>query len=114
MVPARPNGVGRSGGERGAEELVWSVYVLQNVRGMHYVGMSEDVPRRLREHNAGAVKSAKSGRPRIVIFEERIGARHEARIRERYWKSGAGRRKIATIPTSFPGSSMVERAAVNR
>ena len=94
--------------------MAWSVYVLQSQRGTHYVGMSEDVPRRLSEHNAGAVKSTKSGRPWTVLFEERIGARKDARIRERYWKSGAGRRRIARLYATFPGSSMVERAAVNR
>jgi putative endonuclease len=93
--------------------MPWSVYILHNPSGTHYVGMSENVSRRLREHNA-AVKSTKAGRPWTLLFEEQVGGRTEARIRERYWKSGAGRRRIATIHTSFPGSSMVERAAVNR
>ena len=113
MVPARPNGLGGSGGERAAEKLVWTVYILQNEKGTHYAGMSEDVQRRLREHKAGVVKSTKNGRPWTILFEEQVGDRKEARVRERYWKSGAGRRRIAATYT-FPGSSMVERAAVNR
>ena len=113
MVPARPNSLGGSGGERATEEMAWTVYVLQNASGAHYVGMSEDVRRRLKEHNAGRVKSTKSGRPWTILLEERVGGRKDARTRERYWKSGAGRRSIAAANT-FPGSSMVERAAVNR
>ena len=114
MVPARPNSLGGSGGERAAEEMGWTVYILENLSGSHYIGMSENVPRRLKEHNAGEVKSTKSGRPWVILLEERIGGRKEARVRERYWKSGAGRRILAKIHPSFPGSSMVERAAVNR
>ncbi|MEK7449694.1 MAG: GIY-YIG nuclease family protein [Planctomycetota bacterium] len=88
------------------------MYILVNVAGRHYVGMSEDVRRRLREHNCGEVKATKSGRPWQIVHIEAVGVCIEARKRERYWKSGAGRRKIKSI--LFPGSSMVERAAVNR
>ena len=94
--------------------MTWSAYTLHNPSGTPYVGMSEDVPRRVRVHNASEVKFTKSGRSWTILFEERVGGRKEARIRERYWKSGAGRRNIAAIDPSFPGSSMVERAAVNR
>src|SRR5574337_463749 len=107
MVPARPNSPGGSGGERAAEEMAWTVYILRNSTGKHYVGMSEDVPRRLREHNAGEVKSTKSGRPWAIQYEEQVGRMEAARSRERYWKTGAGRRSLRKTHPMSSGSSMV-------
>ena len=115
MVPARPrltaggqaNALGGSGGERAAKEMAWTVYILRNGAGKHYVGMSQDVLRRLREHNSGEVRSTKIGRPWAILYEELAGSLEEARIRERYWKSGAGRRSLRKAHPSFPGSSMV-------
>ena len=44
--------------------LMWSVYVLRSLKdGHYYVGMSEDVAKRLKTHNLGKVTSSKSRRP---------------------------------------------------
>jgi putative endonuclease len=82
--------------------MAWTVYILRNGSGKHYVGMSEDVLRRSKEHNAGEVKSTKSGRPWAILYEEQAGNLEEARICERYWKSGAGRRNLKKAHTTFP------------
>jgi len=72
---------------------MWTVYVIQSVSdGKHYVGMSEDVNRRLREHNSGKVRSTKSRRPFVLIYTESVKSRAEARALEKYLKSAAGRR----------------------
>ncbi|MBI4734973.1 MAG: GIY-YIG nuclease family protein [candidate division NC10 bacterium] len=82
--------------------MACTIYILRNRSGKHYVGMSEGVPRRLREHNAGGVRSTKSGRPWAILYEERVASREEARVRERYWKSGGGRRSLGKTHPKFP------------
>ena len=38
------------------------VYVLSSQEGYHYTGQTEDLDRRLNEHNGGACHSTKHGR----------------------------------------------------
>lgn len=54
--------------------------------------MSADVKRRLIEHNKGKTRSTMNGIPWIVVNEEVFATRIEARKREKYLKSAAGRR----------------------
>ena len=69
------------------------VYVLISiVDGSQYVGMSDNVDLRLEYHNRGKVKSTKSKAPWKVFYQEEFQNRNEARIREKYLKSAAGRR----------------------
>ncbi|MDG5491029.1 GIY-YIG nuclease family protein [Psychroserpens sp. SPM9] len=68
------------------------VYVLKSlVDGRLYVGMSQDVINRLKEHNLGRTKSTKGYRPWIKIHEEVYPDRPTARHREKYLKSGYGK-----------------------
>ena len=70
-----------------------NVYVLvSGLDSSQYVGMSEDPERRLKEHNSGKVRSTKSKAPWRIIYIEEFSTRQEARIREKYLKSAAGRR----------------------
>jgi putative endonuclease len=62
-----------------------------------YVGFSEDTAKRLIKHNNGEVTSTKKFRPWKIVFEEGCNDYLEARKREKYYKSGAGRRKIKAI-----------------
>ena len=57
-----------------------------------YVGMTSDENRRLKEHNSGQVKSTKSKCPWEIIYIEEFDTLAEARKREKYLKSAAGRR----------------------
>lgn len=54
--------------------------------------MSNDVNRRLAEHNSRKVKSTKAFTPWRVIHMEEFNTGIEARSREKYLKSAAGRR----------------------
>jgi putative endonuclease len=56
---------------------------------------------RLREHNAGKVSATRAHKPWKILRIESVGSIAEAKNKERYWKSGAGRRKIKKI---FGGS----------
>ncbi|MEM7146343.1 MAG: GIY-YIG nuclease family protein [Verrucomicrobiota bacterium] len=75
------------------DSMYW-VYVLESEieRGSFYIGSSADPDHRLRSHNAGRVRSTKGRRPwRRVLLEEHLD-RSSAEKRERYLKSGYGRR----------------------
>ena len=77
---------------------MWYVYVLRSLKnGRHYVGMSQDVSRRLKEHNDGRTRSTKSHKPFEIVYTEECENREAARKRERYFKSGAGRRYLDKI-----------------
>lgn len=71
------------------------VYVLQSsVDGRTYVGSTDNLDRRLKQHNSGQVKSTRYRIPLKVLFTEEFSTLSEARARELWWKSGAGRRKL--------------------
>ncbi|MEE9288614.1 MAG: GIY-YIG nuclease family protein [Bacteroidota bacterium] len=62
-----------------------------------YVGESEDHRLRLRQHNAGKVRSTKAYRPWVSIHVESHATRPEALKRERWYKTPVGRGKIASL-----------------
>lgn len=69
------------------------VYVLYSDEfDRHYVGMSEDFNRRLNEHNSRKVRSTKAFVPLRMIYVQEFNTRAEARWREKYLKTAAGRR----------------------
>ena len=71
------------------------VYVLRSLRdGRRYVGITLDVDKRLRQHNRGEVTSTKGRRPFVLVPYEETGGVAEARIREKYFKTAAGRRYL--------------------
>ena len=63
------------------------VYVLYNdSSGGRYIGHTNNLDRRLKEHNAGHVKSTKSGTPWRIIAYKKYHTRSEARWIERSLK----------------------------
>ncbi len=88
------------GGSRGFESprlhqldrLMWWVYVLRSLKnGRLYVGSTNDLGRRLAEHDSGKSKYTRHIRPLQLVYNEVCSERLEARRRERYLKSGRGR-----------------------
>jgi len=61
-------------------------------RGAFYKGSCADVDRRLADHNAGRVRSTKSGRPWVVRHCEVFASKTEALQRERFLKTRSGYR----------------------
>lgn len=66
------------------------VYILRNQLGKQYIGHTENVNARLKEHNEGSVPATKNIRPWHV--EWFCGFRNEKRAIafEKYLKSGSG------------------------
>ncbi|MFQ6612472.1 MAG: GIY-YIG nuclease family protein [Fidelibacterota bacterium] len=84
---------------------MWNVYVIRSLKdGFIYYGMSENVSNRLKAHNRGKVRSTKAHRPFELVYSEPVGDRQVAREREKYFKSGAGRRFIKRLLKSNGGS----------
>ena len=82
----------------GIRQQVWSVYVLFSPsRRRTYVGCAHDVKGRLAQHNAAQVRATCLGVPWTVLLTETVGSYEQALQRERYYKSGAGRRRLKSI-----------------
>jgi putative endonuclease len=79
------------------------VYILSSIRNNRfYVGHTNNLPRRLREHRTGRTASLKGWGPYKLAYYEKFATREEALSRERYFKSGAGREKRLGLITGFP------------
>jgi len=74
--------------------MFW-VYVLRNPEGRIYIGQTDDLDKRLSEHNDPLNTRSKFTKrypgPWFVIYHETFTARLEALARERALKSGQGR-----------------------
>ena len=72
---------------------MWYVYVLKSLKNQSwYIGCTDNLRERFREHNAGKSKYTAKLRPwRIVYYEAGLN-RKDAFRREKYLKSGYGRR----------------------
>jgi putative endonuclease len=70
------------------------VYVLESLRnGKRYVGSTSKAPEiRLREHNSGSNRWTRQNRPFKLVHYEECLSRADASRRERFLKSGVGRR----------------------
>ncbi|QLH32318.1 MAG: GIY-YIG nuclease family protein [Cyclobacteriaceae bacterium] len=77
---------------------MWYVYVLKSQKnGKIYVGMSQDIDRRLAEHNSGKSKFTSGHLPWKLVYSEACDTSIEARSREKYFKSAAGKKALAKI-----------------
>src|SRR6201985_3192864 len=73
------------------------VYVLRSESDSgFYIGFSADFKRRLAEHTRGAASATKSRGPWKLIYYEAYTEREDAEGREKFLKSGAGRRFLRT------------------
>ena len=74
---------------------VYFVYAIKSmVKEYIYVGMTNDLTRRLNQHNSGWNRSTKPYIPFNLIYQEQCASRAVARTREKYWKSASGKRKL--------------------
>lgn len=67
------------------------VYALVNNTGRIYVGQTQNIDARLREHMQGRVFSTKGYRPWKLLYQERVTDRVVARRREIYFKHSVGK-----------------------
>ena len=70
------------------------IYFLKLSNGDIYKGFTEDLKRRLEEHNQGRVNSTKNYRPLILIGYEAYKLKSDAIRREKFLKTTEGRRLL--------------------
>ncbi len=76
------------------------VYVLKSLKDNNlYIGMTEDVEKRLIRHNQGKVPSTKNRRPFQLLLTEECPNRQQARKREKFLKSGPGHYELNSLLT---------------
>src|SRR5688572_15199904 len=68
------------------------IYAIKSLtRNYIYVGMTDNLERRFLQHQNGLNKTTKAYRPFILFYTEEFKTRMEARQREIFFKSGAGK-----------------------
>ncbi|MEP7166275.1 MAG: GIY-YIG nuclease family protein [Ferruginibacter sp.] len=85
------------------------VYAIRScVKNYIYVGMSNDIIRRISEHNKGQNKSIKAYKPFVLIYKEEFTLRLDARKKEKYLKSGIGKEFLKSIPKDAAMAKLVD------
>ncbi|MDR9410229.1 MAG: GIY-YIG nuclease family protein [Balneolaceae bacterium] len=64
---------------------------------MIYIGMTNDLRRRISEHQNGYERTTKPYRPFKLIYYESFPDRKKARNREKYLKSASGKRFLKSM-----------------
>ncbi len=71
------------------------VYVLHSKKDQHlYVGSALDLEKRFSQHNTGKVPATKERKPLEIIYYEAFRDKYDAYFREKWLKTGYGRRYL--------------------
>ena len=91
------------------------VYILKSkIKEITYVGHTDNILRRLVEHNSGKSVFTRKYKPWNLIYKEEFPTEEEAIKREKYFKTAAGRRLIKKILSEIPAPvAQQDRATVS-
>ena len=82
--------------------LKYSVYAIKSEEGYHYTGMTEDLEKRLKEHNNKLLSFwTKRGTQWEIIYSERFSTKAEALKKEKWLKSGVGREYLKKTVSEY-------------
>lgn len=77
---------------------MYTVYAISSLsRNYIYVGMTNDLERRLSEHNNGQERTTRPYAPFKIIHTETLESRSTARQREKVLKSGSGKEFLKSL-----------------
>lgn len=77
---------------------MYFVYILKSLKdGTFYKGQTENIDKRLEEHNRGKCSATRNKLPWMLVHVEICSSRNEAREVEKFFKSGYGREIIKEI-----------------
>lgn len=71
--------------------LMYFVYILKSLKdGNYYTGLTQNLEKRLDNHNSGRTQSTRNRKPFKLIYFEKHDNLKEARSREKFLKSYKG------------------------
>jgi putative endonuclease len=74
------------------------VYAISSIEKNYiYVGLTSNFEERLKRHNGLKERTTKFYAPFKLIYLEEAITRIDARVREKYWKSGVGKEKLRSL-----------------
>jgi len=80
---------------------MYYVYVIKSIKYLNrYIGSTKNLIERIQEHNQGKCRYTKGRKPRkpwVLICKEEFKNRSEAIKREKFLKSGQGRKFLNSI-----------------
>jgi len=72
--------------------MQYFIYVLKSKSyNNFYIGSTQDIENRIREHNSGRCRYTKGRIPWVLVYSEEFSTRSEAMKREKFLKGGKGR-----------------------
>ena len=75
--------------------VMFYTYILKSIKnGRYYTGSTNDLRKRLKQHNDGKSTYTKYRGPYELIYYEACFNEEDAKVREKYLKSGRGKRFI--------------------
>lgn len=83
------------GSENSRLIMFFYVYVLESKKnGELYIGYTDNLKKRIKEHNQGLNTSTKPYRPWQLIYYEACLNKEDAKRREKYFKTSQGRKLL--------------------
>jgi putative endonuclease len=78
--------------------MMYCIYAIRSIkRNYIYVGMTNNLTRRITQHNSGYERTTKPYSPFRLIYSKEIDNRISARQHEKYLKSGIGKEFLKTL-----------------
>ena len=83
-------------------------YILKSIKtGRRYIGSTNDLERRIEDHNRGKSLSVKNRGPFVVIYKEVFESRQQAIEREKIIKSYKGGEALKRLLSQKPSDPIV-------
>ncbi len=77
---------------------MYTIYVIISLKYENrYVGSTKNINDRIKEHNQGKCRYTKGRKPWKLIYRETYSTRSKAMEREKFLKSGQGRKYLDSI-----------------
>ena len=77
---------------------MYYVYVIKSVKYLNrYIGNTDNIQKRIKEHNEGKSRYTSGRRPWVLIYQEGFETRGEVMKREKFLKTGQGRKYLDSI-----------------
>ena len=94
---------------------MYRVYIIQSTKSeKHYIGSTENIDKRIAEHNKNQVKSTRHKGPYSLVYSETLATKTEARKRENQIKRYKGNSKFKDLIKSGPHRPVVRTPDFSR